>query len=352
MAKFTFASPIDKFLRTSAHGRRSTSTFATSARWRPSSPPAASVGAARAVSLSQPALTQGLAKLEAQLGVRLFDRRPDGMRATPEPARSSPPARRRRWRTCAEATRALTRGGRGFARPEQLMTATQLRALVSLADAGSFVAASALTGLSQPALHRAVRDLEQICAAALAERKRSRRRADPGRPAAGARRAAGHARDRRRHRRARPRRGWRADPRWARCRCRARSCCRGLIAAFHPRDANAGADRGGRRVRGASWCRAAGRRGDRPDGRRAAQRFAGGISSSMRCSPIVWSVVGRTGHPLGRVATIPTRGGQLALSMAGSSDRATRHSAGCGDAMFAAASAMRRCHRRRSNADR
>ena len=38
--------------------------------------------AAQAVSISQPAITQGLSKLERQLGISLFDRKPEGMEAT------------------------------------------------------------------------------------------------------------------------------------------------------------------------------------------------------------------------------------------------------------------------------
>lgn len=125
---------------------------------------------AEAVSLSQPALTQGLAKLERQLGVRLFERRSDGVRPTTEGAilaQRSDMA----FVHLAHAARGATRGSRGFARPEQLMTATQLRAFLRLADIGSFVGAAQATGLSQPALHRAVRDLEQICAVPLVERR-------------------------------------------------------------------------------------------------------------------------------------------------------------------------------------
>jgi len=126
--------------------------------------------AAEAVSLSQPALTQGLGKLERQLGVALFDRRPDG--ASPTPAGLVMAERSERaFAHLAAAGRSLGRGARGFARPEQLMTATQLHAFQQLADAGSFVGAAARSGLSQPALHRAVRDLEQICAVVLAERR-------------------------------------------------------------------------------------------------------------------------------------------------------------------------------------
>ena len=39
--------------------------------------------AARAVNLTQPAITQALARLEAQLGLPLFERRHDGMAPTP-----------------------------------------------------------------------------------------------------------------------------------------------------------------------------------------------------------------------------------------------------------------------------
>jgi DNA-binding transcriptional LysR family regulator len=115
-------------------------------------------------------LTQGLAKLERQLGVSLFERRPDGMRATPEGAMLAERAGAALGHL-ATGGRGPTRGARGFARPEMLMTATQLRAFLALADAGSFVGAAGDTGLSQPALHRAVRDLEQLCATPLAERR-------------------------------------------------------------------------------------------------------------------------------------------------------------------------------------
>ncbi len=126
--------------------------------------------AAQAVNLSQPALTQGLAKLERQLGVRLFERRSDGV--SPTPAGTS--LARRSAAAIGHLTTSANdarRGGRGFARPEHLMTAGQLQAYLSLADGGSFVAAAMANGLSQPAMHRAVRDLEQVCGLPLAERR-------------------------------------------------------------------------------------------------------------------------------------------------------------------------------------
>ena len=123
--------------------------------------------AAAAASLSQPALTQGIAKLEGQLGVRLFERRPDGMTATAQGQ-----AFARRVDTALAHLGAFARaGGRGFARPDRLMTVTQLRAFLALVDAGSFAEAARSACWSQPAIHRAVRDLEQIGGLRLAERR-------------------------------------------------------------------------------------------------------------------------------------------------------------------------------------
>ena len=123
--------------------------------------------AAEAVSLSQPALTQGLAKLEAQIGLPLFVRRSNGMVATAEGLVIA----ERVERAFGLLAGAMAGSGRGFARPEKLVTSAQLRALIALADTGSFLGAAERTGLSQPAIHRSVRELEQILSSPLAERK-------------------------------------------------------------------------------------------------------------------------------------------------------------------------------------
>ncbi len=125
------------------------------------------IAAADAASLSQPALTQGLAKIERQIETQLFERRPDGMAATAAGTAFAD----RIEAAFAHLAAATRRGARGFARPDHLMTATQVRAFLALADAGSFVEAARATGLSQPALHRAVRDLEQLGAVPLVERR-------------------------------------------------------------------------------------------------------------------------------------------------------------------------------------
>ncbi|UAK23551.1 LysR family transcriptional regulator [Sphingomonas nostoxanthinifaciens] len=121
--------------------------------------------AAEAESMTQPALTQGLARLEAQLGQPLFARRADGMRATDAGALAVDRATRALWHL-----RALP-AARGFASPERLVTSAQLRAFRAVADAGSYHAAARAVGLSQAAIHRGVRDLEQILAVPLVERR-------------------------------------------------------------------------------------------------------------------------------------------------------------------------------------
>lgn len=114
-----------------------------------------SVSAAAAdVNISQPAITQGLAKLEAQLGIALFSRQPEGMQPTEAALLLAP-----------RIARALGHIG------SPLVTMAQMRALLTLAEAGSYARASALTGLSQPALHRALADLAIVLRRTLVERR-------------------------------------------------------------------------------------------------------------------------------------------------------------------------------------
>ncbi len=110
--------------------------------------------AAQAISLTQPALTQGLAKLERQFGAPLFERRSGGMTPTPVAQLIVPRI---------EAALAQIASPR--------VTMAQLRALIAVADAGSYAAASAATGLTQPTLHRAVGDLSIALRRVLVERR-------------------------------------------------------------------------------------------------------------------------------------------------------------------------------------
>jgi len=98
--------------------------------------------AARAVNLSQPALTQAIAALESYLDVTLFDRSPAGMAPT-RPAMLLAPR--------IEA--ALSHIG------SNRVTTTQLRAFISVARAGSYKVAAQKLGMKPASLHRAVADL-------------------------------------------------------------------------------------------------------------------------------------------------------------------------------------------------
>lgn len=98
--------------------------------------------AAQTVAISQPAITQALAKLEADLGQTFFERRSDGMVPT-DAARLFTPR--------IDAALAHIQSSR--------VTAPQMRAFIALADHGSYAAAGAASGLSGPSLHRAVADL-------------------------------------------------------------------------------------------------------------------------------------------------------------------------------------------------
>lgn len=110
--------------------------------------------AAAAVSLTQPAITQALARFEAMLDVPLFDRRHDGMTVTDAGALLVP-----RFRGALDH----------IASPH--VTMARFRALIALADAGSYPGASALTGLSVPSLHRAVNDLSLSLRRPLVQRR-------------------------------------------------------------------------------------------------------------------------------------------------------------------------------------
>lgn len=110
--------------------------------------------AAQAVNLTQPAITQALARLEEQLGLPLFERRHDGMAPT-------------------SAAEVLV--PRIQAALEQIssphVTMSRLRAMLALADTGSYAAAANLTGLSMPSLHRAVTDLSLAMRRTLVQRR-------------------------------------------------------------------------------------------------------------------------------------------------------------------------------------
>lgn len=110
--------------------------------------------AARTVHLTQPAVTQGVAKLEEAVGARLFERRSDGMVPTAAAAILAPRI---------EAALELVDNPR--------VTAAQMRAFLAVARAGGYAAAAGAGGISGASLHRAVGDLSLAYGHALTERR-------------------------------------------------------------------------------------------------------------------------------------------------------------------------------------
>jgi LysR family transcriptional regulator, regulator for genes of the gallate degradation pathway len=110
--------------------------------------------AAKAVSITQPAISQALAKLEGQLEISLFDRQSDGMVSTAAIKLFSP-----------RIDRALDHIG------SARVTTAQMRALLALAKEGSYPGASQFTGLAQPTLHRALGDLAMALGRPMVERR-------------------------------------------------------------------------------------------------------------------------------------------------------------------------------------
>lgn len=124
--------------------------------------------------LSQPAVTQAVAKLEADLGVSLFERSSAGLHPTDIGAQFAgrvervlehlrAGAREARRIGAREARRAgIAREGRGFAAFERLVTHAQLRALIAVSEAKNFSMAAHAIGISQPSIHRSARNLERL----------------------------------------------------------------------------------------------------------------------------------------------------------------------------------------------
>lgn len=110
--------------------------------------------AARAVNLTQPALTQAIRGLEQALQVTLFDRGAGGMRPTPAASLLA-----------SRAEAAVEHIG------SPRVTGTQLRAFLAVARGGSYLAAAEVTGLSSASLHRAVADLSHALGQSLVERR-------------------------------------------------------------------------------------------------------------------------------------------------------------------------------------
>ncbi|WP_317930558.1 LysR family transcriptional regulator [Halioxenophilus sp. WMMB6] len=119
--------------------------------------------AAERVHLSQSAITQGLAKLERALAVELFTRSPTGVFTT-EAGQCFLARIERAIASLAKIDGLFAEGSSGKNRQlHRLLTSTQLRALISVVEHGSYTLAANQLGLAQPTVHRAVRELESLC---------------------------------------------------------------------------------------------------------------------------------------------------------------------------------------------
>lgn len=130
--------------------------------------------AAPKVFLSQPAMTQAIAKLESQLDAELFTRQSSGMYLTAEGSIWF-----ERVKRCLELLiqglidiQGVQSAGRAARAQQQLtqISSTQLRALVAVTDRQNFSLASRELGVSQSSLHRSARDLESLLGVSLFEK--------------------------------------------------------------------------------------------------------------------------------------------------------------------------------------
>lgn len=127
--------------------------------------------AAKAVGISQPAVTQAIARLEALTGLPLITR--EAGRVAPTDAGILLGARADAAAAAlAEAFRPARKGGiGGRAGAADDVTMAQLTALVAFGEHGGYAPGADALGISQPSLHRSVTELERIVGVALTGRQ-------------------------------------------------------------------------------------------------------------------------------------------------------------------------------------
>ncbi len=122
--------------------------------------------ASKSVHLSQPAITQAIAKLEKKLDVSLFDRHAEGMEITEQGTlfldRVESALEHLKNGAGKSAQIGLKRKTGRTLPFDHAISGVQLRALIAVSDAGNFSLAARSIGISQPSVHRAARDLEQL----------------------------------------------------------------------------------------------------------------------------------------------------------------------------------------------
>ena len=120
--------------------------------------------AARQVHLSQPAVTQAVAKLEAAFGTKLFVRRSAGVTLTPAGEIVGQRIARAIVLLHEGLAELLRRQGQVPGDTQRLalrLTSAQLGALAAFEEHGGFARAARASGIAEPTLHRAARALER-----------------------------------------------------------------------------------------------------------------------------------------------------------------------------------------------
>ncbi len=134
-----------------------------------------SIGAAaKELGLSQPAVTQMVARIETALAASLFERRRTGTYLTALGSVLLPRVQRLfahiQSALCDPIIGASLSGRETTKSVENKITDTHIRALTAIAECGSFEAAARRLSISQPALHRSARDLERVVRRSLYQR--------------------------------------------------------------------------------------------------------------------------------------------------------------------------------------
>src|SRR5438552_3178018 len=131
-------------------------------------------GAASELGLSQPAVSQMVAQVEAGLAVKLLERRRTGSYLTTLGSVLLPRVQRlfaqMQSALCDPVVGASLAGRETTKSVENKITDTHIRALTAIAECGSFAAAARRLQISQPALHRSARDLERVVRRSLYQR--------------------------------------------------------------------------------------------------------------------------------------------------------------------------------------
>lgn len=126
--------------------------------------------AAERVFMSQPALTQALRNIETRMDTRLFERAGFGVSATAAGRLVVRRAERaREYLQRAEREIRARQAGEPL-RLSHNVTASQLRALISVVSTGGYSMAARSLGLAQPTVHRAAKELESVVGTPLFQR--------------------------------------------------------------------------------------------------------------------------------------------------------------------------------------